>query len=517
MLRNHSLFLCFFFVVSASVLRSDHVLKLDPLVTKEERRTVALTDSGQISAIDVNDGYRGPYHIQFITMEPNSLFLPVLLQADMVFYVHTGRGMLEWVDDKDMNRLDLQPGDVYRLESGSVFYVHSHANPTREKLRIDAFFTNRNNESSQETYFGAYSTLSDLVLGFDKRVLQMAFKVSSELIEEIMGTTKPTSIIRMPSRNETDHPDWRAGIIEAVTGGGTSPGIYSRKKGTKAFNILRRKPDFENCNGWSVAVNGKDFRSLKGSDIGVFMVNLTKGSMMAPHWNPRATEVAIVTHGQGMVRIVCSSDSPNCQNSRFRVKEGDVFVIPRFHPMAQISFNNDSLVFMGFSTMARNNRPQFFVGKRSVFQAIDVEILAMSFNVNNATVRQFIDSQQESLILECASCAEEEEKKMEEEDRKKRQEEEEEKRDEEAKRREEEEREARKREEEQKQRQEEEARREEEEEAKRQEEEKEEKERQERQKREEEEEEEEARRRKEEERGGGGGGEGRALKKIWKI
>ncbi|KAL5987083.1 hypothetical protein ACLOJK_041079 [Asimina triloba] len=61
-----------------------------PLVPKEERRTLVSTDYGVISAVDVDDGYRGPYHIQFITMEPNSLFLPVMLRTDMLFYVHTG-------------------------------------------------------------------------------------------------------------------------------------------------------------------------------------------------------------------------------------------------------------------------------------------------------------------------------------------------------------------------------------------------------------------------------------------
>lgn len=173
--------------------------------------------------------------------------------------------------------------------------------------------------------------------------------------------------------------------------------------------------------------------------------------MMGPHWNPRATEIAVVLQGQGMVRVVCPSDAPQCKNARFRVKEGDVFAVPRFHPMAQISFNKDSLVFMGFSTMAQYNRPQFLAGKWSVLRTIDEDILAMSFNVSNTTIKHFIPAQSESVILECASCAEYEEKKMEEDIEKEKQEEEEEEarkkeKEEEARRREEEE--ARKRREE---------------------------------------------------------------------
>lgn len=63
---------------------------LEPLVRKNERRQLVVTEYGEVSAIEIGDGARGQYHLQFITLDPNSLFLPVLLHADMVFYVHTG-------------------------------------------------------------------------------------------------------------------------------------------------------------------------------------------------------------------------------------------------------------------------------------------------------------------------------------------------------------------------------------------------------------------------------------------
>ncbi|KAJ8643044.1 hypothetical protein MRB53_004792 [Persea americana] len=439
------------------------------ILDKEKRRTVALTDSGQISAVEVDDGYRGPYHLQFITMEPSSLFLPVMLQTDMVFYVHSGRGQLTYHDGKDKrDQVEIERGDIFRLRCGSVFYVQSYANPMREKLRIFATFTSKINENIQLGYFGAYSKISDLVLGFDERVLQVAFKVTEEEMKGITMAKKLPSIVHMSKNTENDEFEWREGIIQALVGG--SSHSLDNKKG-KTFNILKVNPDVKNCNGWSLAVTSKDFHALKGSDVGAFMVNLTKGSMMGPHWNPRATEIAVVLQGQGMVRVVCPSDAPQCKNARFRVKEGDVFAVPRFHPMAQISFNKDSLVFMGFSTMARYNRPQFLAGKWSVLRTIDEDILAMSFNVSNTTIKHFISAQSESVILECASCAEYEEKKMEEDIEKEKQEEEEEARrreEEEArKRREEEEarkREAaRKREEEEREKEQEEARKQEEE------------------------------------------------------
>ncbi|KAK1276029.1 hypothetical protein QJS04_geneDACA011680 [Acorus gramineus] len=215
----------------------------------------------------------------------------------------------------------------------------------------------------------------------------MAFRVSPEVIQRIKSVEAPPSIVPYPKKNETeeegggvDNPNWKKNILEALIGGrrgvlaaDEDPNKSKKKKEAKTFNLFSRKPDFENCNGWSLAVTGKDLHALKGSNIGVFMVNLTKGSMMGPHWNPRANEIAIVMYGQGMVQVVCPGENPplssdielpKCRNMRFKVKEGDVFVVPRFFPMAQMSFNDDSLVFMGFSTMAKKNRPQFLAGKR---------------------------------------------------------------------------------------------------------------------------------------------------------
>lgn len=83
-------------------------------------------------------------------------------------------------------------------------------------------------------------------------------------------------------KNETDEVDWREEIFEALIGRRHPPiriANGKKKKGkTKTLNLVDRKPDVENCNGRSVAVTSKDFKPLKGSNIGVFMVNLTRVS-----------------------------------------------------------------------------------------------------------------------------------------------------------------------------------------------------------------------------------------------
>ncbi|XVF17858.1 hypothetical protein REPUB_Repub10bG0161200 [Reevesia pubescens] len=473
------------------------------LVQKHERKPLIVTEYGEISAVKASDGTKGPYHLQFITLEPNSLFLPVLLHADMVFYVHTGSGTLSWTDDNETRKVKIRKGDIYRLHPGSVFYMQSSLEPEREKLRIHAIFSNTEEDNIYEPSIGAYSSINDLVLGFDSKVLQAAFKVPEDVIEEIMKATKPPAIIHAVSKKKKVFREWQARLLKAFLGSDREGfgSINGKKKKTKAYNVLEADPDFKNCNGWSLTVDKHDLRLLRDSNIGVFMVNLTKGSMMGPHWNPRASEIAIVLHGQGMIRVACSSNAneSECTNLRFRVKEGDVFVVPRFHPYSQMSFNNDSFVFMGFSTSTKRNYPQFIAGKSSVLGILDRQILAVSFNVTNTTIDQLLTPQKESVILNCTSCAEEEESIMEEEIEREREEEEEAKKkeeEEEARKRKEEE--AKKREEEEARKRKEEEARKEQEEARRQEEERQRKARQEEEERKQQEEKKKETRRKEE-------------------
>ncbi|XP_010414399.1 PREDICTED: vicilin-like seed storage protein At2g18540 [Camelina sativa] len=480
------------------------------LVKRDQRMPIVTTDFGEISAVQIGDGY----HLQFITLEPNALLLPLLLHSDMVLFVHTGSGTLNWVEEESERRLELRRGDVYRLRSGSVFYVHSdlERDDVQEKLRVYAIFDV--GKCLNDPCLGAYSSIRDLLLGFDDRTLRSAFAVHGDVLSKIRDAAKPPLIINALPKNRTqgsEEDKWQSRLVrlfvrveDVADHLAMKPIVDANKKKTRTFNVFESDPDFENNNGRSIVVDDKDLDALKGSRFGFFMVNLTEGSMMAPHWNPSACEISIVLQGEGMIRVVNQQSLSSCKNNsnseRFMVEEGDVFVVPKFHPMAQMSFENSSFVFMGFSTSVKANHPQFLVGQSSVLKVLDREVLAVSFNLNNETIKGLLEAQKESVILDCVSCAEGELAKLtrEIEERKRREEEEIER-----KRKEAEERKRKREEEEKRRREEEEAeRRRKEEEARRREEER--KREEEKRRREEEEaerrrkEEEEARRREEE-------------------
>ncbi|KAH1223894.1 Vicilin-like seed storage protein [Glycine max] len=380
--------------------------KEGPVVERDQRRTLLVTEFGEITAIDIKEGQKElPYHLQFITLEPNSLFLPVLLQADMVFYVHTGSGKLTWANDDGTSTIRLREGDVCSLNEGSVFYIQSNLEAERRKLRIYAMFTNTD-DNTYDPSIGAYSRINELVKGFDKKIMQAALKVPEDLIEAIINKTETPAIVHAVPEKRNIVQELEASFLKNFLG------VGSNSKKLETYNIFEHDPDFKNPIGWSTAVTKKQLKSLKRTNIGFLMVNLNMGSILGPHWNAKATELTVGVDGEGMVRVVCGSGNENeteCQNMRFKVKEGDAFLVPRFHPMAQMSFNNGPFVFLGFSTSAKKNHPQFLAGKGSVLHILDKKILARSLGVSNRTIDELLRSPEDSIIFRCKEAQREQE------------------------------------------------------------------------------------------------------------
>ena len=129
---------------------------------------------------------------------------------------------------------------------------------------------------------------------------------------------------------------------------------------------------------------------------------------MGPHWNPNTAEVAIALQGQGMIQVVCPDieSETGCENMKFKVEEGDVFVVPKDHPVTQLSFNYDTFVFMGFMLNYKDVSPKYLGGTLSILQNLDRTVLAKSFNVGNTTIDQLLNDKREKVIYECISCAE---------------------------------------------------------------------------------------------------------------
>ncbi|XP_071707679.1 vicilin-like seed storage protein At4g36700 [Rutidosis leptorrhynchoides] len=418
-----------------------------PTVTKDERWQLVSTEFGEISAVKINDRSGNEcYCLHFITLNPCSLFLPVYLYTNMVFYVNSGNGILSWInfdeEDYELRQTELYKGDVYRLPPQTIFYLESNLESV-DKLQIYAIFSDSENELPNKQCTKVYAGLHDLVLGFDNKILQATLNVPNEVIEELRAGEGQPLIVQGQSdtKSVTSTSEFGSRVIRSFLGMHNEDtfDVLNKKKREKkkkdvkkkhekkkdlkrnkkkAYNIFDADYDVESDNGWSIIVTEDQSDLFEDTDFGVFMVNLTKGSMMGPHWNPTSAEIAIVLEGRGMVQVVCPRivNETECKNSRFKVAEGDVFVVPRYYPMAQMSFDNESFVFVGFTMTLEDYPTQYVGGKKSILKMLDKEVLTKSFGVSNATlIDEVLSDKRKSVILECVSCAEDEERLMEEE------------------------------------------------------------------------------------------------------
>ncbi|KAF2611161.1 hypothetical protein F2Q70_00012982 [Brassica cretica] len=358
------------------------------------------------------------------------------------FVIWQRSGILNWVEAQATST-EIRLGDVYRLRPGTIFYLQSKPVDIflGTKLKIYAIFSNTQ-ECLHDPCFGAYSSVTDLLFGFDETILKSAFGVPEEIIGLMRNRTQPPLIVHdmLTTPGEANTNTWplQTRLLKLFSGDASADSVENKKKEekekkekkekkqktkkAKTFNVFESEPDFQSPNGRSITINRKDLKVLQGSMVGVSMVNLTQGSMMGPHWNPWACEISIVLRGSGMVRVLRNSisrSSSECKNMRFKVEKGDIFAVPRLHPMAQMSFLNDSLVFVGFTTSAKNNEPQFLAGKKSALWSLDREVLAASFNVSSFMIAGLLEAQKEAAVLGCPACAEEELEKLKEEAEKK--------------------------------------------------------------------------------------------------
>lgn len=377
--------------------------KSEGIFLLEKSEKILKTEAGEVSVqTRLKDAMKPPHDLQivFISMEPKSFFVPQYLDSESVFYVLRGSAKFGWVHNGDFIEKNLKMGDVYRIPGGSVFYLLNTDKGQRLHITCGLDTSSSLNPGSFQSFFVAGGEDPVPVLSaFDDRILSVAFNVSRSELDTILSRQSRGPIIYIEDRGHKtlrsssffspcneDSWDW-GHIIES---------FKFRKGSPDSFNIFKKKPDFKNDYGWSLAVDRHDYSVLKEADIGVFYVNLSAGAMMAPHFNPEAREYGIVTRGEGRIQIAFPNGTSAMDVS---VGVGDVFWVPRYYPVCQIAARSGPMEFFGFTTSARKNRPQFLAGRNSVFNIMESRSLATAFSLSEKRLRGILQSQKESVIL----------------------------------------------------------------------------------------------------------------------
>ncbi|XP_042958318.1 vicilin-like seed storage protein At2g28490 [Carya illinoinensis] len=415
----------------------------------QDSKSVIRTEAGEMSVIKSLGGkiWDRPLHIGFITMEPQTLFIPQYLDSSMIIFVRRGEAKIGLIYKDELGERRLKVGDLYRIPAGSAFYLVNTAEGQRlhivcsidpsESLGIGTF---------QSFFIGGGKYPTSVLAGFERETLSNAFNVSFSEVRDILSRQREGPIVYLPEshspstwtkflhmkegdrlqhlkklvdfhepRDDEEEEEqqqqqtwsWRK-LLNSVLGKEPNKRGDKRTRRTPdSYNLYKRRPDFKNNYGWSVALDESDYTPLKHSGIGVFLVNLTAGSMMAPHVNPTATEYGIVLSGSGTIQIVYPNGT-SAMNAN--ISEGDVFWVPKYFPFCQIASRNGPLEFFGFTTSARRNRPQFLVGASSILRTMLGPELAAAFGVSEEKLQRFVYAQEEAVILPSPKAAPPDEK-----------------------------------------------------------------------------------------------------------
>ncbi|KAA8544007.1 hypothetical protein F0562_021816 [Nyssa sinensis] len=391
----------------------------------QHSKHVVKTDAGDMRVVK---GFGGrimerPMHIGFITMEPNSLFIPQYLDCSLIIFIHRGEASLGTINKDELVETQLKTGDVYRISAGSPFYLVN----TAEGQKLEAICSIDTSESLrlgtlQSFFIGGGSYPTSILAGFNHHTLATAFNVSISELRKVMTRQQSGPIVFLDSHSpsiwtqfllqkehqrlahlkrmvqfeeeEADNEEqstWSfRNFLDSVFGE-ENQRDNKRSKSLESYNLYDKHPDYKNNYGWSISVDESDYSPLSHSGSGIYLVNLTA-----------VIKYGIVLRGTGTIQIVFPNGT-SAMNAK--VKEGDVFWVPRYFPFCQIASQNGPFEFFGFTSSAHKNQPQFLVGRNSILQSMRGSEFAAAFGVSKHRLHKIINAQHESVILPSSSAA----------------------------------------------------------------------------------------------------------------
>lgn len=402
------------------------------LFLMQNSKSVVKTHAGELRLFKNNDDrfLDRHMHIGLLNMEPRSLFIPQYLDSNLIIFVRRGVAKLGFIYGDELEERRIKTGDLYVIPAGTVFYLVNIGEGQRLHVICSFDPSTSLGDTFQPFYIGGGDNQQSVLAGFGPTILETAFNESRAKIERIFTKKQDGPIVfidddshspslwtkflelkkndkvqhlktlvqRQEEEEEEKQTSWSWRKLMKNVLGKEKKKIENKDRADSpdSYNLYDRKPDFRNAYGWSSALDGGDYSPLKIPDIGVFHVNLTAGSMMAPHVNPSATEYTIVLRGYGRIQILF----PNGSNAmEAEIKVGDIFYIPRYFPFCQIAARNGPLEFFGFTTSSKKSYPQFLAGAASLLKTILGPELAAAFGVSEGTMKDVVDAQREAVIL----------------------------------------------------------------------------------------------------------------------
>uniref|UniRef100_A0ACD5X9M2 Uncharacterized protein n=1 Tax=Avena sativa TaxID=4498 RepID=A0ACD5X9M2_AVESA len=361
-------------------------------------------------------GSVGDYRVACLDAAPRAFLQPSHYDADEVFYVKEGEGVLVLLRKGKRESFCVREGDVMVIPAGSIVYsANTHSskwlrvvmllNPVSTPGRFEEFFPVGG--ENPESFFSAFSD----------EVLQAAFNTRRE---EVVRVFERQSKGEISQASEEQIRELSRSCSRGGRGGGGGSGSSSEE--IKPTSLPSQKPRYSNNHGRLHMITGNECRHLRDLDMEVGIANITRGSMIAPKYSTRATKIAVVVEGNGYFEMACPHKSDSGRSSerrgehgreeegeeksrgykqvRAQIKEGSVIVLPAGHPATFVAGNEGNLAVVCFGVGASNDEEVFLAGGNSLLKQLDAPAKTLLFGEQEREAAdRVIGAQTESAFL----------------------------------------------------------------------------------------------------------------------
>ncbi|OIW11283.1 hypothetical protein TanjilG_28374 [Lupinus angustifolius] len=332
---------------------------------------------------------RGIHNFRLATLEAegHTFVSPCHFDSEAVFFVVKGRATIGMVREEKTERFNLEQGDIIRVPSGTPVYLVNRDH--NQKLFIAKLHMPLAVPGKFEAFYGPGGRNPESFLtAFSWELLEAALKSPREKLERLFQKQEKGGIFKI-SKEDVES-------VSKVKGSGIWP-FGGRSSGP--FNIFK-SPIMSNQYGRLFETNLDDHSQLKDLNLILSFANITNGSMTAPMYATRATNVIMVSDGKGYIEMVCPHVSSTHSYHPFKasLKPGVVFVVPTGHPFIIVASNKNNLQLLRFQLHAQGDNTLTFAGKKNVVKALDKEAKELAFNYPADKVDE-IFSRDEDLFL----------------------------------------------------------------------------------------------------------------------
>ncbi|PIA50993.1 hypothetical protein AQUCO_01100067v1 [Aquilegia coerulea] len=356
------------------------------------------------------------YRLGLFEANPSTFLIPHHLDADAIFVVVQGRGLINLIHQQDRNSYNLERGDVIRVPAGALIYLINRDN--NDKFQIVSLLkpvstpTNKFREffgvggENPETF---YNTFSD-------EILEAAFNTDKKGLDSLFRQQRKGGIVQASQEQ-----------IRALSQDVSSSRQHSPKwsrhssQSWRPFNLLNQRPTHSNEYGQLYDVTPNDYPQLQDLDVAVSYHKINKGAMVAPFYNSRATSLVVVVDGDGRFEMAC----PHLSSSQTQIKEGSetreqeqkqggsvhyqkvsarlsprtAFIIPAGHPVSIVASDNQNLEIVAFKVNAENNERNYLAGQNNLLNQLQREAKELAFNKPAREVETILNNQRQSVFL----------------------------------------------------------------------------------------------------------------------